>query len=74
LIDPDVNSASTSVLTVVGHKDDELARQVSTVLASKLNRNVIVTCGIHLDKITYKEIGIVNNIVLESVEKIVELF
>lgn len=74
LADPGVNSASTSVLTLTGHKDDDLARLVSAALASKLNKHVVVICGVHIDKITPEEISIVNQIVMESVEKIVKLF
>ncbi|MHB8062535.1 MAG: proteasome assembly chaperone 4 family protein [Ruminiclostridium sp.] len=71
---PNVNSASTSVLTLIGHKDDELAKQVSQELASKLNRNVITTCGIHLDNITTEELNVVVSIVMESVKAIVNYF
>lgn len=74
LKDPDSTSASTSVLTLTGHKDDELARLVSRELASKLNRNVITTCGIHLDDIEPKEINDVINIIMESVKTLVNYF
>jgi len=69
-----VNSASTSVLTLTGHKDDDLARLVSAALASRLNKHIIVICGIHLDEITPEEIDIVNRIAMESVEKIINFF
>ena len=58
LQDSAVASATTSVLNVIGHKDDEAARYVSYVLSSKLNKNVVVTCGIHVDDITNEEIKI----------------
>jgi len=56
LADSNDISATTSVLNLIGHKDDEAARYVSHVLSSKLNKNVVVTCGIHLDNITEEEI------------------
>ena len=74
LADAGVNSASTSVLTLTGHKDDDLARLISTMLASKINRHVIVICGIHLDKITQEEIDMVYQILIESAEEIVKLY
>lgn len=73
LADPGFNSASTSVLTLTGHKDDDLARMVSASLASKLNTNVIVVCGVHLDGITREEIDTVCRIAMESAEVIVKL-
>ena len=56
LADAAVMSATTSVLNMIGHKDDEAARYVSHTLAAKLNKNVVVTCGIHVDQITPSEI------------------
>jgi hypothetical protein len=56
LADASVVSATTSVLNRVGHKDDEAARYVSHSLSAKLNKNVVVTCGIHVDNITTEEI------------------
>jgi len=70
LSDSNITSASTSVLTLQGHKDDEAARQVSHMLASRLNKNVVVTCGIHVDGITAEEIDTVMSILMELVENL----
>jgi gallate decarboxylase subunit D len=59
LRDHSVLSASTSVLTLPGHKEDEIARKVAEVLATKLNKNVVVCCGIHIDDITAAEMDFV---------------
>jgi gallate decarboxylase subunit D len=56
LKDASIISTTTSVLNIIGHKDDEVARYVSYPLSSKLNKNVVVTCGIHVDNITNEEI------------------
>ncbi len=56
LSDSNERSATTSVLNLTGHKDDEAARFVSQALSSRLNKNVVVTCGIHVDNITAEEI------------------
>ena len=74
LADAGVNSASTSVLTLTGHKDDDLARLISTMLASKINRHVVVICGIHLEKITPEEIETAKYMVIESIEEIAKLY
>lgn len=58
LSDKSKTSATTSILNLIGHKDDESAKYVSHTLSSKLNKNVVVTCGIHVDNITTEEIDI----------------
>jgi hypothetical protein len=58
LKDESIISATASVLNVIGHKDDEVARYVSQTLCSQLNKNVAVTCGIHVDNITDEEIQV----------------
>lgn len=65
LSDSKINSATTSILNLTGHKDDEAARYVSHTLSARLNKNVVVTCGIHLDKITPEEIETIINILNE---------
>jgi len=52
----DVVSASVSVLCVLGHKDDLLARAAALRLASKFNVNVVVSVGLHLDNATTEDI------------------
>ena len=49
-------SATTSVITLPGHKEDDLARAVATRLATGLDATVCVACGIHLDAIQSEEI------------------
>lgn len=49
-------SASCSVLTLCGHKEDELARALALELATRLGCNVCVACGIHQDDILQEEI------------------
>ncbi|MFB3813479.1 MAG: proteasome assembly chaperone 4 family protein [Terriglobales bacterium] len=56
-------SASTSVITLLGHKEDTIARQVAHTLAARLNKNVVVCCGIHVDNITADELNFVEDAV-----------
>jgi hypothetical protein len=72
LADESIISSTTSVLNLVGHKDDEAARYVSHTLSSKLNKNVVVTCGIHVDNITVEEINITIKLLTELTETLVE--
>lgn len=51
LIDPGKTSATASVICLTGHKEDDLAKQMSLQLASGLNTHVVVTAGVHWDNI-----------------------
>ena len=52
LKDPEITSTTASVICLPGHKEDELAKAVSEILAAALNTPVVVTAGIHWDNIT----------------------
>lgn len=56
LKDADRLSSTSSVFTLIGHKDDEVARQISEALASKLNRVAVVSAGMHIDNATDADI------------------
>ena len=60
--------ASVSLLTVCGHKEDELARKISYALATAFDCTVSVACGIHLDNATPQEIADV----LEAADEVLE--
>ena len=44
-------SATTSVITLPGHKEDDLARAIAARFAARLDAAVTVACGIHMDAI-----------------------
>ena len=52
LKDPECISSTASVYCLLGHKEDDLAKAASEVLAAALNTTVVVTAGIHWDNIT----------------------
>jgi gallate decarboxylase subunit D len=60
LADPARLSATTSVITLLGHKENIVATRVAHDLAAGLNKNVAVACGIHVDNITSQEMQFVN--------------
>lgn len=73
LKNPDVTSASASVICILGHKEDDLAKAVSEILSSSLNAVVTVIAGIHWDNISAKGIrqviknsGILTDMILEK--------
>jgi len=56
LKDPKRRSATSSNFTFVGHKEDALVKEISERLAAQLERNVVVTAGVHWEDITSREI------------------
>jgi len=56
LENPRRTSASSSVITLTGHKDDEVARPLSEKIARELNRVVVVAAGIHVDDVKLSDI------------------
>jgi hypothetical protein len=65
-------SATTSILNLIGHKDDEAAKYVAQTLSSRLNKNVVVTCGIHVDNITDEEIDSIMSLLKKLTDLLVE--
>lgn len=72
LSDSSKNSASVSVLTVPGHKEDELARSIAQKITSKLGINTVVSCGIHVDNITITEINMVSRLTDKLSDKLIK--
>ena len=67
-------SSSVSVLTITGHKEDVIVQNVAKVLSSTLNSTVIVSCGIHINDISFDDIQnlnlVIDNLVNELISKI----
>ena len=62
LKDPKKWSATSSNFTFVGHKEDASVKEISEKLAARLERNVVVTAGVHWEDITSREIRCVENL------------
>lgn len=56
LANPSEMSASVSVLTLLGHKEDKLAAWVAKRISRSIGANVAVLCGIHVNDICKAEI------------------
>ena len=61
LKNPNEVSATTSVLTCLGHQEDDLAKGMAGRIAKRAKMNTVVICGIHLDGISEAEIQDVLN-------------
>lgn len=66
---PEQWSASTSVICVLGHKEDLLAHHVAQTLASELKCIVSVNCGIHMDNASSAQIQTIQLLVAELIQQ-----
>jgi len=55
--DHEERRASSSVITLRGHRDDEIAKKQAYIIARYTRKPVCVIAGIHLDDITKEEIS-----------------
>lgn len=65
-------SASVSVFTAVGHKEDDLARHATHHLTTIFGCRVTVSAGLHIDNATQEDIQLLEHnfwMVLSDVEK-----
>ncbi|WP_372378085.1 hypothetical protein ACBZ91_01550 [Vibrio natriegens] len=72
LENPDKISASTSVICVLGHKEDLLAHHISQTLSSAFNCVVNVTCGIHINDADNSKIKIIQKLVNELLDDFIK--
>lgn len=59
LADPDKTSATASVLTYVGHKEDGVAKEMAEAISARFNTNAVVSAGIHWDDLPADGVQIV---------------
>ena len=59
LSDPPQISATASVLTYPGHKEDVVTKYVAETLSARLSTNVVVTAGIHWDNLGAQSIDVI---------------
>ncbi len=63
-----------NTLTVLDHKDDEIARFVAKDLAIYFNTQVVVTAGVHIDNATIEDLGRVMENVTEILQDLKSKF
>ena len=66
LSDPAQVSASVSVITLLGHHDDELARPLGHLLAAESGQPAAVSVGIHWDEATAADIDASRRLAMEA--------
>ena len=65
-----INSATTSVICVQDHKEDEYAYLAAKHLATELDCVVTVSVGIHIDNVVEKDLDILSENFKEIIEKL----
>ena len=74
LRDAQKRSVSTSVLTLVGHKDDELAKPISEKIAKKCNQVTVVVVGVHVENASEDDIKRLIGNSMRAVDKLLTKF
>jgi len=64
-------SSTGSVFTLLGHKEDDLAKSMSEEIAQGLNRKTIVVAGLHWNEITDQDLQLIVTICEEITETII---
>ena len=74
LRDKKVISCSTSLLTITGHKDDVIAKEMTEAVCKGIKKTVVVVAGVHIDRATSEDIKKVMSNCRKASKKLVELF
>ncbi|MEW5922319.1 MAG: hypothetical protein AB1796_15535 [Bacillota bacterium] len=69
---PEAVSATASVFAMIGHKEDDVARMMARGLAAALQRNIVVTVGIHVDNIAPEGIRIIEESCSTMLKRLIE--
>lgn len=73
LADAAVTSCTSSVLPLVGHKDDEAARPLAEMLARELSVPVCVAAGVHVDNAGPGDIEILKENCIDCGRRLLDL-
>ena len=71
LLDQKRTSATSSILTMIGHKEDDLVKYVSEKVAAATKRNVVVIAGIHYDDLPLADLEILRELWVSLTNKII---
>ena len=55
---PGQKRASTSLFTVLGHRDDEIVNEMSDLIVAATGRTVVVVAGLHFPELKREDIGL----------------
>ena len=72
LTDPSKTSATASVLSYVGHKEDGVAKEMAEAISARFKTNAVVTAGIHWDDLPADGIQIIVDRCREITGKVID--
>ena len=72
LLDQNRLSATSSILTMLGHKEDELVKYVSEKVAAATARNVVVIAGVHYDDLPLADLAVIRELWVSLTETMIE--
>ncbi|MGD9899460.1 MAG: hypothetical protein AB7T22_10070 [Calditrichaceae bacterium] len=72
--DLDKAKANSSVISVHGHKEDDLVKKAAYRLSKALRRNVAVSAGIHYDDLTGDDISAILANVDRLIDRLIDVF
>lgn len=72
LIGDSTHSASASVICIIGHKEDELVRNIALRLSSKWLCIVTVSAGVHIDDASMDDIKILSRNIEELIKNLID--
>ena len=64
-------TSSVSLLTVPGHKEDEIVQKAAKILTKELHKTVVVCCGIHIKDLSLNEIHELNYVIFDLVNELI---
>ncbi|MCP4180252.1 MAG: hypothetical protein GY756_21010 [bacterium] len=65
-------SSSCSVICMLGHKEDDLAKLIAETIASRLNKSVVVTAGMHWNNFSKNDLKFFNKNIEKLIKMIIE--
>ena len=72
LLDQERLSATSSILTMLGHKEDVLVKYVSEKMASSTGRNIVVVAGVHYDDPSLRDLKIIRELWVSLTETMID--
>ena len=72
LLDPECLSSTSSILTMLGHKEDELVKYVSEKVASSTGRNIVVVAGVHYDDLPLRDLEKIRELWVSLTETMID--
>ncbi len=67
----ELTSATSSILTMTGHKEDVMVKEIGEQVAAATGRNIVVVGGVHYDDLTPDQLNILRKLWRKLAEKII---